>query len=169
MMWLGRTDFRMLETVPSGAQRLNRRDVEAAFALVELLDERRVTSYRAVDDAIRAFVGEQDYLTVDQMGQLAQNLGITRRSDLAGLSDDALAQGLPRRPSVGNGSPATSRRSAGADAHPSAVVFVRVLRAALRARLARVFASRLRPGARARRCAASHDAQSARRCVRRAR
>jgi hypothetical protein len=96
MMWLGRTDFRMLETQPDGAQHLNRRDVEAAFALVELLDERRRTSYRTVDDAIRAFVGDQDYLTVEQMAPLAQNLGIARRSDLAKLSDGELAQGLAK-------------------------------------------------------------------------
>jgi hypothetical protein len=96
MMWLGRTDFRMLETRPDGSQHLNRRDVQAAFALVELLDERRRTSYRAVDDAIRAFVGDQDYLTVDQMAPLAQTLGITGRSDLDKLSDGELAQGLAK-------------------------------------------------------------------------
>ena len=98
MMWLGRTDFRLLETDPTGAQRLNRRDVEAVFALVELLGERQMTSYRAVDDVIRAFVGEQDYLTVDQVGILSQNLGVTRRSELAGLSDTELAQGLAKTP-----------------------------------------------------------------------
>ena len=96
MMWLGRTDFRLLETESSGAQRLNRRDVEAVFALVELLGERQMTSYRAVDDVIRAFVGEQDYLTVDQVGLLAQNLGVTLRAELASLSDAELAQGLAK-------------------------------------------------------------------------
>jgi hypothetical protein len=94
MMWLGRTDFRLLETKPDGARVLNRRQVEATFAIRELLDETRMKAYRAVDDTIRAFVGEQDYFTVDQVEPLAQNLGITRRADLAGLSDVDLARGL---------------------------------------------------------------------------
>jgi hypothetical protein len=94
MMWLGRTDFRLLETQSDGTRKLMRRQVDATFAIHELLDETRMKAYRAVDDTIRAFVGEQDYLTIDQVQSIAKNLGITSRADLARLSDVELAGGL---------------------------------------------------------------------------
>jgi hypothetical protein len=96
MMWLGRTDFRFLETQSDGSQVLRRRHVMAAFALRELLDSARMQTYRSVDDTIRFFVGDQDYLTVDQLPAVAGMLGIADHSDLARLSDDELAAGLGR-------------------------------------------------------------------------
>ena len=94
MMWLGRTDFRFLETQPGGSQVLRRRQVVAAFALRELLDQARMQTYRWVDDTIRSFVGDQDYLTIDQLTPLADILKISSHSDIERLSDDELTVGL---------------------------------------------------------------------------
>ena len=98
MMWLGRTDFRLLETRGDGTQSVNRRQVTAAFALRELLDDARMSSYRTVDDTIRAFVGEQDYLTVDQLVPLGRALGVATHADVDRLSDDQLLAVLGQVP-----------------------------------------------------------------------
>ncbi|WP_437607721.1 DUF3160 domain-containing protein [Sorangium sp. So ce834] len=95
MMWLGRIDFRLLETQEDGKQILRRRQVESVIALRRLLDERTFAEYKSIDGTISAFVGEHDYMTLPEVDELLTALdapdGITALDDatLAG----ALVQG----------------------------------------------------------------------------
>lgn len=92
MMWLGRIDFRMLETTPDGEQVLRRPQVQAALGLRDLVLEAASEEYAVIDDTITAFVGEHDYLTVDDLGVFLEGLGGAEA--LAERSDGELAQAL---------------------------------------------------------------------------
>lgn len=96
MMWLGRVDFRFIETQEDGSQVFQRRQLEGAYALQDLAKADSVTRHTRIDSAVRAFVGESDYMTLPQLGMLLQDLGIADVSGLAGLPDkkivDMIAQ-----------------------------------------------------------------------------
>jgi hypothetical protein len=94
MMWLGRIDFRMLETQPDHTQVFHRRQLEAAFVLDELMDENAVTDWKRIDSTIEAFVGEPDAMTVPELELLLNDLGIKSAEDLAKLSDNTIAQAI---------------------------------------------------------------------------
>jgi len=92
MIWLGRTDFRLLEADGSGELQLNRRQVEAALALRGLMDDGANAAYASVDAIVTAFVGEHDYMTAPQLDDLMGDLGVDGVSDLTSVSDDTLKQ-----------------------------------------------------------------------------
>ncbi len=92
MMWLGRIDFRLVETQADGSQILRRRQVEAVVALRKLLDSAAFSDYLAIDDTISAFVGEHDSMTLQQLDALLGALGATDGID--GVDDDTLAGAL---------------------------------------------------------------------------
>ncbi len=94
MMWFGRTDFRLIETQEDGSQLFNRRQLEAAVALRELLSSELFESQQAIEGVITAFVGEHDSMTLPQVDQLKEQLSIGSVSELAGFSDDQLAQAI---------------------------------------------------------------------------
>jgi hypothetical protein len=94
MMWLGRTDFRFLETQTDGTQVLRRRQVAAALALRDVLGDPEMAAYRGIDTVVRAFVGEPDFMTLDQLDRLKIDLGIANAAGLGALSDSALAAAL---------------------------------------------------------------------------
>lgn len=75
MMWLGRVDFRLLETLPDGTITFRRAQYEAMLALHQLLDATAIEQWQIVDDSVRAFVGESDSMTVPQVGSLVADLG----------------------------------------------------------------------------------------------
>jgi hypothetical protein len=75
MMWLGRVDFRLLETLPDGAITFRRAQYEAMLALHQTMDERASGLWKTVDDVVRAFVGESDSMTVPQVASLVADLG----------------------------------------------------------------------------------------------
>ncbi len=87
MIWLGRTDFRLIETLDHGQQVLRRRQVEAVVGLRQLLDSTAYADYLAIDKTVSAFVGEHDYMTLQQVDELVSALD----SPLAGVSDEQLA------------------------------------------------------------------------------
>lgn len=91
MMWLGRIDFRMLETQPGGKQLFHRRQLEAALALDELMGEEARSIHQQVDAVVTAFVGEHDYMTVGQLGQLKAALGVSSLLELESVSDQSIA------------------------------------------------------------------------------
>jgi hypothetical protein len=94
MMWLGRVDFRLLETQSNGRQIFRRRQLEAALALRELIGAEERARFDRLDKTIGAFVGEHDYMQLDELGSLLADLGV---SDLAGLSarsDAEIAQAI---------------------------------------------------------------------------
>ena len=94
MMWLGRIDFRMLETQPDGSQVFHRRQLEAALALRQLMDDSGLKSWHYVDDVVSAFVGEHDYMTVPELDLLLADLGVADASGLAAVTDQAIVEAI---------------------------------------------------------------------------
>jgi len=94
MMWLGRVDFRMLETQQDGSQVFQRRQVEGALALRDLMGDSTQSRWGRVDGAIQAFVGESDYMTLPELSSLLKDLGVTDVADLAKVADDKIAQAI---------------------------------------------------------------------------
>jgi hypothetical protein len=97
MIWLGRTDLRLLQydtfAAPDAPPRFFRRHFLAALLLAQLTDS-RIGRWRQMDDVLRAFVGESDNMTVADFPRLRTTTGAPTLAALAGLSDDAIAQGL---------------------------------------------------------------------------
>lgn len=81
MMWLGRIDLRMIETQPDGTQLLRRPQADAAVALASLMGDSELQGWKRLDQAVTAFVGEQDYMTVPQVAPLLAAL----KTDEAGF------------------------------------------------------------------------------------
>ncbi|MET0412824.1 MAG: DUF3160 domain-containing protein [Polyangiaceae bacterium] len=94
MMWLGRMDFRLLETQDDGSRVFRRRQLEAALALRSLMDGPALADWSAVDRAIGAFVGEHDYMIVPELDQLLADVGSSLATGIGGISDEVLAQAI---------------------------------------------------------------------------
>lgn len=94
MIWLGRTELRLIETLPDGGQMFRRHQLEIAYALGELLDAAALGNYRAIDEAIGAFVGEHDEMTLDELAALSAQLGIQGREGLAALDDETITRAI---------------------------------------------------------------------------
>ena len=88
-MWLGRTDFRFIETLPDGKPVFRRRQLQAALALREVVAGAGRAAFDHLDQVISAFVGEHDYMEMRQLDALVADLG---SSDLSALSDQTIAQ-----------------------------------------------------------------------------
>jgi len=89
MMWLGRVDFRLIETQSDGTQVFHRRQFDAAVALHSLLQD-DLETFTLIDDTIGAFVGEHDSMTPMDMTGLLGALGVTSVTEAAALSDEAI-------------------------------------------------------------------------------
>jgi hypothetical protein len=74
MMWLGRVDFRFLETQPSGAQVFRPEQYQAMLFIHEVLGP-DMALWQQIDDAVRTFVGESDYMVVPEVQSLVDDLG----------------------------------------------------------------------------------------------
>ncbi len=94
MTWLGRLDFRIIETQPDGSQVFHRRQLEGALALRWLMNDQARRSYDVIDRAITAFVGEHDYMTVPELDDLIVDLGLQDASALTNLGDGEIAQAV---------------------------------------------------------------------------
>lgn len=88
-MWLGRTDFRLIQTLPTGEQVFRRRQLEATLAMQAVVTGEARTAYDHIDQVISAFVGEHDYMQLREVDALITDLG---GSDLTGKGDQELAQ-----------------------------------------------------------------------------
>lgn len=97
MMWLGRVDFRFIETQEDGSQIFQRRQLEGAYALQDLAKGDALTRHTRIDSAVRAFVGESDYMTLPQLGLLLQDLGLADVSGLAGIPDKKIADMIAQK------------------------------------------------------------------------
>lgn len=75
MMWLGRVDFRLIETLPSGDTVLRRPQVNAALLLRLLMTDADVATWRQVDSALQLFVGTSDYMVPPELDKLLADLG----------------------------------------------------------------------------------------------
>jgi hypothetical protein len=94
MMWLGRIDLRLIETQPDGTREFWRQQLEASLALAALLDPASQEDWRVIDETVGAFVGEHDYMTVPELGDLLTALGTTKSAGLGNLSDEVVAQAI---------------------------------------------------------------------------
>lgn len=94
MIWLGRIDFRMLETQDDGSQKFHRRQLEAALALRELMGEAEVSLWRQLDAIVTAFIGEHDYIVLPQLDALLADLGAADLAGLAGIDDQTIADAI---------------------------------------------------------------------------
>jgi hypothetical protein len=93
MIWLGRLDFRLIETEEDGTQTLRRRQVQSVIALRKLLDARAFARYLSIDNAVSAFVGEHDYMTLQEVDELLTSLA-TPDGSIAEVADDELANAI---------------------------------------------------------------------------
>jgi hypothetical protein len=94
MMWLGRTDFRLIETQSDGSQVFLRRQFEGVVALRALLDSSLEPLYQRIDDTVTAFVGEHDYMVIEQVTALLADLGVSSPGTLAAIPDATIAQAV---------------------------------------------------------------------------
>jgi uncharacterized protein DUF3160 len=94
MIWLGRTDFRLIETLPDGARVFRRRQLDAAYGLRTLMDEQSLESFRYIDAAIGGLVGEHDEMTLSQLERLLSDLELDTPMELAQLPDELIAQAI---------------------------------------------------------------------------
>ncbi|HTU60740.1 MAG TPA: DUF3160 domain-containing protein, partial [Polyangiales bacterium] len=88
MMWLGRVDFRLVETLDDGTQVVRRAQVEAMLALASLLNSEDDMRYARMERILAAFVGDSDNMTLSQVPALRSAVG----ADLAAIPDDLLKQ-----------------------------------------------------------------------------
>lgn len=73
-MWLGRIDFRILETLPDGKQVFHRAQY-LGMLLMHALVQPDLARFKLIDDTIRTFVGESDYMVVSDVDRLIADLG----------------------------------------------------------------------------------------------
>jgi hypothetical protein len=93
MMWMGRIDFRMIETTEDGSRVFRRRQLEAALGL-RVLMESAAQDWTSVDRTITAFVGEHDYMTPPELDKLLSDLGVAGLEGLAAIDDTTIAQAI---------------------------------------------------------------------------
>lgn len=80
MMWLGRTDFRLIETRSDGSVEFSRRQFEDALLVEGLVVPE---AYRRIDTVVSQFVGEHDSMEPEGMRRLREALGIESLADAA--------------------------------------------------------------------------------------
>jgi hypothetical protein len=97
MMWLGRTDLRLIETETAENQTFHRRQLEAALAMRALFDETSLANWQKIDRTVGAFVGEHDSMILPQLDSLLTDLGAKNVSDLASIDDAKIAQTIISR------------------------------------------------------------------------
>jgi hypothetical protein len=101
MLWLGRVDFRLVETMPNGERLLNRRGVRAMLALDDLLDAETRTLWTQMEAALGGLVGVQDNLTfagiAELRGALELGAGAEAVAALAAYEPEALIEALLER------------------------------------------------------------------------
>ena len=91
MMWLGRVDLRIIETLTDGRQ-VFRPDQYRAMLLLHALIEPDIERWQRIDDAIRTFVGESDYMVVPEVALLVEDLGGAAEAQSA--NDQAVVEAI---------------------------------------------------------------------------
>jgi hypothetical protein len=91
MMWLGRIDFRIIETQSDGSQKFHRRQFDGALGLASMVTGARAEQWTRLDRAIEAFVGESDNMRATEFPALLERLGASTVADTVALSDEAIA------------------------------------------------------------------------------
>ncbi len=90
MMWLGRVELRLVDVNTDGTRVLIRREAEDVLALNELFSPDLRAQWNSIEQIVALFVGEPDYMTLPQVQQLHDALGINASTDIAGIADQKL-------------------------------------------------------------------------------
>lgn len=75
MMWLGRTDFRLIETNRDGSQTFQRQQYDAMLLLRQTMGDAELERFQKIEATLQAFVGESDSMIVPQIDALIADLG----------------------------------------------------------------------------------------------
>src|SRR5690606_26894653 len=75
MIWLGRIDFRLIETETDGSQVLRRPQFNATALLRSLMTDADRDTWTRMDEALQVFVGPSDYMVASEVDPLVQSLG----------------------------------------------------------------------------------------------
>jgi len=75
MIWLGRTDFRLIETNSDGSQKFLRAQYDAMLLLRQTMNDEELARFQKVETALQAFLGESDTMTATQIDALLADLG----------------------------------------------------------------------------------------------
>jgi hypothetical protein len=94
MIWLGRTDFRLIETLPDGQQVFHHRQLANMLAVRDLIRGPARDAYQRIDAAVTAFVGEHDYMQLSEVDALLQDLGASTSAEALALDHEQLAQAI---------------------------------------------------------------------------
>jgi len=94
MMWLGRIDFRLIETQPNGERVFYRRQFDAMLALHALFDDDNRARHRGIDEVIATFVGESDNLKITEVERLLADLGAPPGAPSVDFTDQRVAQAI---------------------------------------------------------------------------
>ncbi len=94
MMWLGRIDFRLIETQDDGSQVFHRRQLEAAVTLQELMTKDATHSWQRLEQVISGFVGEADSMTLPELNAYLDDVDVSSAEQLANKTDTELAQAI---------------------------------------------------------------------------
>jgi len=94
MMWLGRIEFRLIETQSDGSQLFYRRQADAMLLLSDLLGPDGLALWNRIEGVIHTFVGDADNMTPAQVSSLMTDLGITSLADATRVDDTTMAQAI---------------------------------------------------------------------------
>ena len=103
MMWLGRTDLRLIVK-----QRFFRRQFDISLLLAMLLDDARGESWKHIDATLRGFVGESDNMTVPDFERLRAALASQHWPRSRNATIRSWPRASPTRGWESSGSPARS-------------------------------------------------------------
>jgi hypothetical protein len=93
MMWLGRTDLRLLSQDTSGAVEFHRRQFVAAALLAKLVEPVQA-DWTKIDKTLRAFLGESDNMMPTDFAALRVVAGVDTPAALLAKSDEELARAI---------------------------------------------------------------------------
>lgn len=94
MMWLGRLDFRMIETQDDGSQVFRRRHFDGALGVSALVTGEARASWDRLNTAIQAFVGEADSMQLPEFPALLARLGTQDLAGVVALDDATIADAI---------------------------------------------------------------------------
>ena len=92
-MWVSHIDMRLVEQTAAGQVGFHRREFAAALLLSQLASAAS-TQWSALDENLRAFIGESDNMVPNDFTKLAQTVGVAEPADLLNSSDADLAQAI---------------------------------------------------------------------------
>jgi hypothetical protein len=89
MIWLGRTDLRLIRE-----QRFVRREFNLSALLAALMDAGRIEAWKKMDEILRGLVGESDNMTPVDFDRLRTLVNAKDLPELAAKSDEQLAEAI---------------------------------------------------------------------------